>query len=136
MSWFSRKREKDILQTLLEIESKKAELRGAFELRRLELESENYEAKARVDQEIRQMKSEQRRRARELGLKNASTRPRTKGKFYKEKSDCALCDDPMTRNVSVEMIRAHRFHELGQESPESNLPVDENAPQVPTELGN
>ena len=46
---------------------------------------------------------------------------------------CALCADPMTRNVSIESIRAHRLHEAGVD--EAGADAD-GEPGVPTELGN
>lgn len=77
--------------------------------------------------------------ARALGQRSVLTRTRTKqGKFLpKTKTPtCALCADPMTRNVSIESIRAHRAHEVGMiadEHPDSSIHA---GPEVPTELGN
>lgn len=79
-----------------------------------------------------------RQAARAMGQRSASKRERNpKGKFLaKKKAQCALCDDPWTRNVSVELIKAHRGHEAGAEIlPSGVTPADANGgPEIPPEL--
>lgn len=79
--------------------------------------------------------------ARAMGQRSAAKRERTgKGQFVKKRkgqgvADCALCDEPTTQNVSVEMIKEHRKHSGGSLPPPIEKAPDD-APDAPTELGN
>jgi hypothetical protein len=83
-----------------------------------------------------------RQAARQLGQRSAATRKRDgKGKFQPKakNTSCPLCDDPMTRNVSIEMIRAHRSHEAGMASDivsSDSSSSSPGAPDIPPEIGN
>ena len=48
---------------------------------------------------------------------------------------CALCRDPHTKTVSIEMIRQHRLHEGGDDQTPEVVPVAE-VPTDPTDMEN
>lgn len=53
------------------------------------------------------------------GTKRASDAERSKtGKFLprrrREETDCRLCDDPMSRNLTIQEIQTHRTHEASR----------------------
>jgi hypothetical protein len=78
-----------------------------------------------------------RQAARAMGQRSGESRARKREAARKKPSSCPLCENPLRRDVTVEMIRRHREHDTAESSPPYENGHDQSAdrpPGIPQEL--
>jgi hypothetical protein len=104
-----------LLDSLLKLEQSRLEhssqvqaKHDELELRKLEIELQNLDHQTKARIELDKARQELRFQRQERAKKAVSKRwANARG----DEPACELCRDPSTRNVTVEMINAHRSHE-------------------------
>ena len=103
--WFRRRAYVDLLGKMLELEGKRVDSHLALETRRVELEVESLERRAKVEQDGIRLKQELREKRRHM----AALRPRDRGGRMRAagQNSCRACVDPTTADLTTDEISYH-----------------------------